>query len=70
MGASLSWIYEWGNAVTFNRGGPCVPIVYGDAVIMNRDHQRRRGRAPRKIHAGANEFLIRLAFLVAGPLLC
>ncbi|KMM79305.1 hypothetical protein TR67_16420 [Pseudomonas deceptionensis] len=40
MGASLSWIYEWGYVVTFNRGCLCVPIVYGDAVITDRDHQK------------------------------
>ena len=37
----MSWVYEWSNNATFNRYRPDVPIVYGDAVITDRDHQKR-----------------------------
>jgi hypothetical protein len=41
MYVSLSWIYEWGNDATFSRYRLGMPIVYGDAVITDRDHQKR-----------------------------
>lgn len=36
----LPWIDEWVNAATFNRYLPGTPIVYVDAVITARDHQK------------------------------